>query len=195
MDIRRLVANKNQIPKRTWLCSCLGLLLFCNAVFANADLTIERRNKEAIAKVKAAYIYNFLKYVELKNNMPTQPDTFNVCIFGENPFGKALHNMNGRQAQGIQVKVLEIEQTQQANICHIIYISESKSNDIATLLSAIQERPILTVSDIANFSNIGGVIGFTQTKEKIGIEININNARKAKIKISALLLEIAKIIQ
>ena len=151
--------------------------------------------EKAIARVKTAYIYNFLKYVELQNNMPQKPDTFNVCIYGDNPFGEALHGMNGRQAKGVLVKVVKLKHVDQASSCHIIYISKSESNNIAILLSAIREHSILTVSDISNFPNIGGIIGFTQVKEKIGIEINLNNAQKANVKISALLLEIAKIIE
>jgi len=51
------------------------------------------------------------------------------------------------------------------------------------------------VSDISNFAKRGGIIGFITVDEKIGIEININNARQANVHISALLLEIAKLVE
>ena len=133
---------------------CLFFLFIAVDANAYAERTVERDNQQAISRIKTAYIYNFLKYIELQNNMPEKTETFRVCVYGKNPFGEALHNMNGRQAKGILVKVVKIEEVEQARSCHIVYISESESNNIAALLSAIRAQAILTVSDINNLSLI-----------------------------------------
>src|SRR5438128_11210121 len=54
-------------------------------------------------KVKAAFLYNFAKFVEWPQDAFRAPDDpFTICVLGENPFGNALaeavkgNTLNGR---------------------------------------------------------------------------------------------------
>ena len=50
--------------------------------------------------VKAAYLYNFAKYVEWPSAVFTRPDApMAICIVGENPFGAALSALAGKAVQ------------------------------------------------------------------------------------------------
>jgi YfiR/HmsC-like len=53
---------------------------------------------------------------------------------------------------------------------------------------------VLTVGDADHFVSEGGVIGFCLEEKKIRFEINLNAATKAKLKLSAKLLSLAKTV-
>jgi len=76
------------------------LILFClTGTIVAADLTVDSEDQLAINKIKSAYLYNFLKYINLNPDEGTfVHDKFSVCIFGENPFGSALDSLSGRHA-------------------------------------------------------------------------------------------------
>jgi len=163
---------------------------------ATDQFNLDNENQLKINKIKSAYLYNFLKYITL----PQHPDKsdknyFSVCIFGNNPFGRALDSLSGRIAKGLEVKVKKLTELKETLDCDIIYVSQSEINNIDNLFAMLKNNSILTVSDITDFAHKGGVIGFITHNEKIGIEINLNNARQANIRISASLLEIAKLTE
>jgi YfiR/HmsC-like len=51
------------------------------------------------------------------------------------------------------------------------------------------------VGDVKNFAKVGGIINFVTVKKKIYMEINIDTAQKAGLKISSMLLGVSKIIR
>lgn len=157
-------------------------------------ITVNQHDTEEINRIKSAYLYNFLKYIEFPET-PIKLQNFFVCVLGKDPFGRALDAMANRQAKGLNVKIERLSSISQVEQCHIIYVSQSQQTDLETTLKLLSNMPIVTVSDIPNFVERGGIIGFTTNEKKISIKINLSNARKAKIQISALLLEIAKIVE
>lgn len=182
-------------------CAMLVKVMFLFSVLfqpliSNAEeITVDSQDQLEISRIKSAYLYNFLKYVQFNHGeQVASPNEYSVCVLGKDPFGSALDAMSGRSAKGASVKVKRIADIAQANTCQIIYVSESEHNNLSSIFDSLKSSSILTVSDIDNFANLGGIIGFTGEQKKIGIEINLTNARQSNIRISALLLEIARII-
>jgi hypothetical protein len=59
----------------------------------------------------------------------------------------------------------------------------------------LRNRPILTVSDVEQFTRHGGIIRlFTKPDGKTGLRINAGVARTAKLTISSKLLKVAEIV-
>ncbi len=193
--------KKLSIIKIVYLSFCLKYLLvslFAISPLSHAatPLTVDRNNQSEIHKIKSAYIYNFLKYVNFARD-PNRPSLENltVCVFGSDAFEKALDVLAGRKAKGLTVLIKRSNSYDELQDCQIVYISQSAESELDLVLQSIKERSILTVSEIKDFTKNGGMIGFDNSKNKIVIEINLKNAIKAQVKISAMLLEIAKIIE
>jgi hypothetical protein len=53
---------------------------------------------------------------------------------------------------------------------------------------------MLTVGEAAGFAQEGGMIGFCLEEKKVRFEINVGAAEKARLKISAKLLALAKTV-
>lgn len=186
----------NLISRSLSLVTFSFLFFISNSLVAQSEITVDSENQIEINRIKTAYLYNFLKFIDLPPNQSTaETNSFAVCVLGKDPFGLALDAMSGRKAKGLIVFSKRVTTIAEARACNILYISESESERLDLILKSFEQSAILTVSDIRQFSQKGGIIGFVKNAERIGLEINLNNARKANIKISGLLLEIAEVIE
>jgi hypothetical protein len=178
----------------------LFILLLSVKVNAQPSLIADKARLEEqpnqVNKIKAAYLFNFLKYVDIQSEVSsTQKGERSVCVLGKDPFGVALDSLEGRIAKGAKVRVHRVSKVLEAKACNIVFISQSKQSQLKVILETLQPLSILTVSDIAGFADLGGVIGFINKNKKIKVRINLTNARNSNIRISALLLEIAELTE
>lgn len=139
-------------------------------------------------ELKAVYLYNFIKFI----TWPQEPttDNINICIYGENPFGAQSNKLNTLKARD---RLLQIIYPNKKDLpdCTVIFITASEENYSDELLSRVSNRPILTVSDIDNFTSRGGMIGFVKLGNIVKFDINLKEARASNIQISSKLLELA----
>jgi hypothetical protein len=54
---------------------------------------------------------------------------------------------------------------------------------------------VLTVGETSNFADAGGVINFRLDNGKVGLEINVCAAQRARLQISSKLLSLARIVK
>ncbi|MGX5200552.1 YfiR family protein [Aliikangiella sp. IMCC44632] len=155
----------------------------------------EKVDTVKIKKIKAAYLYNFIKYIELPANpILNDAEVFTVCVLGKNTLGSALEELSGKLAKSKPVKIAIVSHPSQASLCHLVFVSRTEEHHIRSVIRSLNQRAILSVSDINEFASLGGIIGFKQEAQRIKIEINLKQAKLSGIKISALLLEVATII-
>ena len=63
------------------------------------------------------------------------------------------------------------------------------------VLTKLARLPILTVGDIADFAQEGGMIGLVEAEQRIRFNINLAAARQANLKLSSQLLKLATIVE
>ena len=78
---------------------------------------------------------------------------------------------------------------------HILFISSSEKARLPQILVNLKGASVLTVGEMVQFAQGGGIINFTRRKNKIRLEINLDAAKRAGLKISSQLLKLAKIIK
>ena len=80
----------------------------------------------------------------------------------------------------------------EAKNCRILYIHNSgKSGQWRDLAKNLGDAPVLTVSSSDDAMQNGIGIGFVTKEGKIRWSLNLNSTRKAQLKVSAKLIEIA----
>lgn len=166
------------------------LLLFVPLLQADTD----QQNLEY--KVKAAYLYNFTKFVTWPDQaFDSAPDApLSICILGEDPFGHSIDLLANKTARGRNVALNYLQDIRQADACHVLYISRSEKNSLDGILQYLGDRPVLTVSDIDGFAVKGGCIRLDIIDGKVRFNINIQAARRAQLQMSAKLLELARVV-
>lgn len=160
-----------------------------------ACLTAGESNVIDEYRVKAAFLYNFVKFVEWPADAFTSPsDPIRICVLG-NPFGSRLdETVNGKQVDQRRLQTREIFNIADASGCHILFVAGGKKH-VADILASIKEKPILTVGEGPGFGADGGVIAFRVERDRIRFEINIRAADRARLRISSKLLSLADIVR
>lgn len=143
--------------------------------------------------VKAAFLYNFIKFVTWENEQNT--DNVGVCAFGDSEFIKDLKSIEGKKAHERTISVIEMGALNKAIKCDVLFISRYESPEYKKLIAEAEKNKILTVSDIDGFAEKGGIIELFDTDDnRIRFKINIKAAERSGLKISSELLKLAVIV-
>lgn len=179
------------------LASCLywGLAIFIALVLSGPTGNVRAAEFDEYA-VKAAYLYNFAKYVEWPPGaFATAAAPLSICIAGDNPFGDALATLSGKTVDSHPVEVRHLPAATGLDKCHIVFVGRAEQGRYKTVLARLARLPILTVSDIGDFARMGGMIGLVEADQRIRFDINLAAARQANLKLSSQLLKLATIVE
>jgi len=142
--------------------------------------------------VKAAFLYNFTKFVEWPPEaFPDERSQFKVCVLGTDPFGKSLDAIGEESVAGRRISLLHSGEIREPEGCHILFVSRSEKDRLPQVLADLKQAPVLTVGDTGGFLDHGGIINFILEGGKVRFEINQEAAERAGIKISSKLLRLA----
>lgn len=145
-------------------------------------------------EVKAAFLFNFARLTEWPDDAFRSHDkNFEICILGNNRFGGILDTLSNRTIGGRIAAIRRITDFRESSACNLLFISSSEEYRLREIISFVKDRPILTVSNIKGFEKEGGIIAFFLRDNRVRFRINIDAARKARLKISSYLLEVAGI--
>jgi len=145
-------------------------------------------------EVKAAFLYNFTKFVEwppsafAEGNAPLR-----ICVLGEDPFGRNLQTVPGEEVEGHPLIVMRPETLAKAAGCQVLFVSRSERERLPQILAPLKSSPVLTVGDGKGFLDQGGIVNFILEGSRVRFEINPAAAEQAGLKISSKLLRLARI--
>jgi hypothetical protein len=145
--------------------------------------------------VKAAYLYNFAKFVEWPAESFPSPDApFAICVLGQDPFGRALDDIvGGERIQGRPLLVRRLKGWDEAELCHILFVSASVQEDFEQLLGGHTFRRTLTVGDVPRFLTAGGHISFFLEGSSVRFAIHRSNLARTDLQISSRLMRVARL--
>lgn len=169
-----------------------GLSIGWLLVLAILAASAEARSATPEYEVKAAFIYNFTKFVDWPDSEPEERSNLGLCILGDDPFGNSMDALAGREVQGRSIEIRYPETLGDARSCQVVYISRSEGSRVSEILSELGEsRGILFVSDIPRFAEQGGTIELRVIDNKIRFAVNVAAADSGRIEISSRLLRLA----
>lgn len=147
-------------------------------------------------QVKAAYLYQFLNFVQWPQGaFRTSEDAFEICLLGNDPFGRDLDRIvEGKQVRGRRVQVQRLGGTAWPNHCHVLFIAVSERPRLSWILDSVARQPLLTVSELREFEEQGGMIRFVVESDNVRLHINPRAANDAGLQISSKLLSVAAVV-
>lgn len=175
-------------------------LAFRLAVIALTAVAV-RANAEGPAideyQVKAAFLYNFAKFVEWPPEaVGSSNGPIAICVLGQNPFGHALQDtVDGKTVSGRTFVVRQTAEAKQAAHCQILFVSSSERKRYAAILGELRAGGVLTVGETEDFAEAGGVVNLKLESSRVQIQINMSAAEEAGLHISSKLLSLAQIIR
>lgn len=165
-----------------------GLLLTDEQVAVSADAPVSKEYQ-----LKAAFLYNFTKFVEWPSHRFAQTNSpIVIGVLGRNPFGDELEKIvKDRKVNGRDILVTNITASAGVKAVHMVFISAGEEERWRETLASLRNTAVLTVGESAVFAQTGGMINFTLQADKVRFEINQNRADAAGLKFSAQLLKLA----
>ena len=164
-----------------------------DAISVSAELS-----RPAEYEIKAAFLYNFIKFTEWPAQaLGKQEEPFVIGVLGRDPFGAALDKLiEGETIHSKSIVARRFPRMDEAAAnSHVLFISSSEESQLPTILRLVDRQGVLTVSEIESFAQRGGVINLKKENNKIVFEINIEAAKRAGLTMNAQLLKLAKIVK
>lgn len=205
----------------TWVPADVPVGLPGGILLSQAMTESGKSPEEVEYQVKAAFIYNFMKFTEwppekMENGggNDSSPPPMQIGIVGENPFGKAFEPLMDKKIKDRPLKLIFVpgmaayvkkvsdkqaaveqywnEQGETIRGCHVLFYCNSEKNWLAEHLLQVQTFPILTVGETEGFLQVKGIIAFVKEENKVRFEIHLTQAEKQGLKISSQLLKLAR---
>ena len=168
--------------KRLWF----SLMLCCFAVMVHAQ------PGEQEANLKAAFIYNFTKYIDW--NQHDNANTFIIGVIGASPVIASLKEIaetNTVESKKIEIRVFD--NPDQIEFCNILFIPETTPYPLSSILEKTN-KGMLTISEEPEFARKGTAFNFVIKNGKLKFEANLKALGQADVKAGSQLLKLAIIV-
>ena len=145
-------------------------------------------------EVKAAFLYNFARFVEWPE-APAGDGPFVITVLGRDPFGAALDDtLRGKTIGQRRIEIRRASRSEDLAGSRIGFISDSERDRLPAILKSLEASPVLTVGEMDEFAERGGVIRFRVEQDRVRLDINVAAAERARLRISSQLLKLARIV-
>ncbi|HET6144068.1 MAG TPA: YfiR family protein [Candidatus Acidoferrales bacterium] len=147
-------------------------------------------------QVKAAYLFNFLKFVEWPDAPPREVQTkWVIGVIGTSPVGDELLKLaESKNVLGRELEVKTFKPTENLRGCNILFVSDSEKKRLPAILASLRGSSVMTVADMDHFIDVGGMVQFVVENERIRISIDVGATGRARLKISSKLLALARAV-
>lgn len=147
------------------------------------------------AEIKAAYVYNFGKFIEWPEKQRTPGTPFVVCHTRLAPaFQTALAALEKRVLDGQTVTLKLVNQEETLKACHILVVDDTERNP-SRWIDKVASQPILLVGDGENFARDGGALAFVAMEGRIQFAANTDALARSQLKAKAQLLKLATVVK
>jgi hypothetical protein len=147
-------------------------------------------NAAVEAGIKAAFIYNFARFVEWPASSTNTPLRIGILGHGDlvSPLEKVIR---GKTASGRSIEVIHVSTAGEAQHCEILLIERSEFSRFKEIVQTLAAKPVLTVCDGDNCFRDGAMIAFRIVDDSVRFQINQEAAERSGLKISSQLLKVA----
>jgi hypothetical protein len=156
----------------------------------SAALTLENR-------VKAAFLYKFLGYVEFPATAfpePTSPVT--IGVLGADDIAAELSRIVAGRSIGNRPIVVRTLHENEADVpLHLLFVGSADCARAARILKASPPAALLGVTDCDNAPPPGSAINFRIIDERVRFDVALEAAEKNNVKLSSRLLTVANRVQ
>ncbi len=165
---------------------CCLLFLFSLTAWSPPQKEVDEYN------LKAAFIYNFSKYIDWG---PYQKgNEFTIGVLGNSPISKPLAEIAiTKTVNNKKIVILQFFKPQDVTFCNILFISRHNAYAMDGFLSRLSQG-MLTIGEAEGMSEDGAAFNFIIADNKLKFEANLKSISTAGLKASSELLQHAIIV-
>jgi hypothetical protein len=135
--------------------SLLGLALLCAGDGPSQEY-----------KVKAAFIYNFARFIEWPADaFASDQSPFVIAVIGTDPFNGGLEQaVAGKLVGNRRVEIRHFDSVDKIGACQILFVPTTDDDTEAGIVQKINNNHVLTIGESENFGTRGGSLRFFTDK-------------------------------
>ena len=166
----------------------------CAGGWPGASARAQEESTQLELKVKAAFLYKFIGYIDWPAASFAKPDTpVTIGVVGADQLAAELAQaVSGRTANDRPVAVRRLRAGESLDGVHVLFVGKAENARLAQLAQAAQQRAILTVTESEGALAHGSVINFVTVERRVRFEIALDSAEKSRLKLSSRLLAVAQ---
>ncbi|MGV1043668.1 YfiR family protein [Limnohabitans sp.] len=142
-------------------------------------------------RIKAAYVYNFAKFVEMAG---ADDKTIRLCVLGKDDLNGAMLSLNRRMAQGREILVRKDVPLDQVKDCAMAFVGDSDVRLLSTVARQLGGAQVLLVSDARQAMDQGAHLSLLFNDDRVEFDVNLLNLQKSNIKASSQMLKLARVV-
>ncbi len=176
-----------RLPARRWrrgICLCLLL-----------GLALPSHAQDVADKVKAAFLFNFARFVTWPPEAVGDSDTLELCVLGESGVSLALaQSVDGKRSGDHPLRARQIDSIDEVTGCHALFLPGDTIRRLpADTLAQLAAANVLTVHE-DDEAVAGGVIRLFIESRRVRFEVNRGAAERAGLRLSSKLLSVARVV-
>jgi len=188
-----------------------AVVLVTNLLLTAAVLGQSTEQPSREYKIKAAFLYNFVKFVKWPQDKLGEPnEPVVIGIVGKDRFANAFEPVKNKPIRNRKLVVRQFKhliipddpnerekqelgrRIETLRRCHVLFLCASEQERLRWILEKLKGASVLTVGESPGFLEKGGIINFLIDDDKVRFEINRCAAKKQHLKISSQLLRLAR---
>ena len=164
----------------------LMLALVASTNFAQAELISDT---DAGKKTMSKFMINLAKFVTWPDSQfAGDGEPYRYCLMGNDPFAGHLDNaVSDKQAKnrGVKVERLDLGDVESAKSCHVVFLGVAEADQATTVIEGLDGLPVLTVGEVDQFAQYGGMVGFLGEGRKVALAVNQKRLEGAGLRASS----------
>lgn len=168
--------------------ACLGLLFgVLGTVHADPAAMVKE------AQIKAAFLYNFTKFVEWPESVFSEPGAAIVVgVLGDASLLPLLETtVKDRKVNGRSIVVRRVVTVPEIKAAQVLFVAAAEEARFVDLRPKLEGCALLVVGETPSSLSSGGSIRLVLEADRLRFEINVAAAERAGVKISSQLQKLA----
>ncbi|MGB4067294.1 MAG: YfiR family protein [Nitrospira sp.] len=176
----------------------LTLAILCSLSLCTISNGTSAQAQEPAAEyvLKAAFLYNFSKFVEWPATTSAERTTpFMICVLGSDPFGTSLDTIAGKTAQERAIVIKRLQSGNAMDGCQMLYVSPGDVTQTKEILRSLHNAPVLTVCDVESCAEAGIMLNMRLVDNRVQLDMNLGAVQRTPLKVSSQLMKLTRIVK
>ena len=170
----------------------LRSLLFAFGSLVAVHATAQTLAPVAENELKAAYLYNFAMFTTWPGGRPAQEGALSFCVYADDTQTASISTLQTRRIRERNIQIRSVLTPEETAGCHVLFIGGKAGDDVLRMLEAVRDSATLTVTDTLDAVRNSAVISMALDNGRLAFDVNLQNARRARLVLSSKLLKLAR---
>jgi hypothetical protein len=145
-------------------------------------------------QVKAAFLFQFLSYVEWPASSFDDPGSpFVIGVMGSDEvFADLRQIVPGRSAQGRRVEVRRIDGNRSLAGVHMLFVGVAETSSLPDLA---RTKGVLVVGEAEGALDRGAMVNLLRVGDNVRFQVSPENAERSELRISSRMMAVAQFVK